>query len=227
MARKKIEINENDGAGEFWIARILHVRRTYTRFVFCLGGSATFIRALIEAGYRVTLIDRDIAVMLEMKQCLREWGIDETSAPINFLCADLERGIGIIFHPADVLLVIRCLHHVNDITGALHMLARCAQEDILLAILDTTKELFEQEIALLRLYGGYGGSAHEACDRLCLQGCVDCGLLDEAAVTALFDNNGLDEANDFYYPVPCPCGRWDCGSFMWNWLGVWGFVPEE
>ena len=222
MRLREIILDDDGDAGEFWIARVLTYRNTDTRFVFCLGGSFVFVSALLKAGYQIIVMDRDVSVLSKMKQQLKEAGFDCNAASLNFLCADVERGIGALPCPADVMLVIRCAHHMNDITRAFRMFANYVHGNMYMVILDTTRELLEQQISDRQLFvENYKGSQHETHDYLCLQGCVASGLYDEASVKALLGKNGLADMSDFYYPIPCPCGNWGCGSIMSYWLGVW------
>ncbi len=222
MDVKKIIVGEDGGAGEFWIAEVLSYRDIETRFVFCLGGSVSFISALLQAGFRVIVLDRDSLVLLGIKRYLEEEGPGAHEANLHFLCVDIEQGIGSIPHQADAFLIIRCLHHMSNIASALHMLAGYMSNGALLVILDTTKELLEQEISDRQWrYDNYKDSAHEAHDYLCLQGCVASGLYDETSARTLVNENGLANISDFHYPIACPCGNWGCGSVMSYWLGVW------
>lgn len=228
MGFEKIVVDEGGDAGEFWISQVLSYRDVDTRFVFCLGGSVSFVSALLQAGYRVIVIDRDISAFLDTKKSLEEEKLGDTRAHLHFLCVDVEQGIGAILHPNDAFLVVRCLHHMGSIATALSLFADYARDGALLAILDTTKELLEQGISDRQYWHeGYKGSEHETHDHLCLQGCVTSGLRNEESVRALLGENGLADISDFHYPIPCPCGRWGCGSVMSYWLGVWNRDEEN
>lgn len=147
MGFKEIVLDEYGDAGEFWVAQMLSYRDVDTRFVFCLGGSVSFISALLQAGLRVVVLDRDILVLLGIQRYLKEEKLGDTIANLHFLCVDVEQGIGAILHPNDAILIIRCLHYMDCITQALRALAGHACDGALLVILDTTKELLEQEIS--------------------------------------------------------------------------------